>query len=424
MKKLNLKFYKLIYIAIITVLLIFLFSCSSKLNSDNSFLDESTKLDEENTYTLYGGLISVAVGNKSKIASELNFDYETKEEKWYNPLDTVNDANNNNDIKINTSTNSEIQKTKKVLNEPIDSFRVIENNTFVVEDFNLLNGATIYLIKHQSIAQILSVAVRTSDGKLVIFDGGRIADAEFLSKFIESEGNGKVDAWFITHIHDDHLGALYEILDKYAEKIYIENIYYKFANQDFYVKHIGEDAGIVQLFNEKLIEYIEYKNFETMTEDYQRYEVKIHYDIKKNDIINIDSEDSVSIKVMNNPYMLNHDPINNSSIVYKISINGIDMMVLGDLAYYGGEELLKEYTENNELDKLKSDIVVMAHHGQSGVDYSVYNAISPEIALWPTTKEIYENADGKYRTNETKSFVSKLGILYNYATTNYSYIIK
>ena len=115
---------------------------------------------------------------------------------------------------------------------------------------------------------------------------------------------------------------------------------------------------------------------------------------------------------MNDIYKLDDDSVNNSSVVYKVFLeNEKTMLVLGDLAYLGGEELLKDY--KNDMDKLKSDIVVMAHHGQGGVSEEVYKAIDPEVAIWPTTEKIYMNADKKYNTDDTKKWLSDINIKYN-----------
>ena len=103
---------------------------------------------------------------------------------------------------------------------------------------------------------------------------------------------------------------------------------------------------------------------------------KLHGDITKGQEIQLGDIRAV---VMNDPYLLDVTSVNNSSVVYKFYLNGVSILVLGDLGPEGGNLLMSEYTPAD----LKSDIVQMSHHGQYGVNRDVYAAINPQIALWP-----------------------------------------
>lgn len=288
----------------------------------------------------------------------------------------------------------------------------INNDEFENVNLGLFKSHYIYLLKSQTQAQMESIIVKDNNNNLIIFDGGRTNDSDYLMDIIK-ENNSTVKYWFLTHVHDDHIGAIFDICDRYKNEIYIENICYNFLDTDYYYQYIGHDAGIVNLVNQRLFEYKEY-----MSEN-KNYTVNIFNNLNKSDSFEISSK--LKVEVLNKPYALNHDVVNNSSVVYMAYIEDKKMIVLGDLAYYGGEKLIEDY---NGTDVLKSDIVVMAHHGQNGVDYPVYEKISPKIALWPTTKKIYYNIGNEYKTNETKEWLEKLNVLYQFATINKSYIIK
>ena len=294
-----------------------------------------------------------------------------------------------------------------------EEINLIDNNAeFKMVDLDLFIDHYIYLMKSQTESQMESIIIKNVFNELIIFDGGRKEDAEFLINIIKENGN-KVKYWFLTHVHDDHIGAIYEICDKYKNEIYIENIYYNFLPVEFYYQYVGNEAGIVDVVNNKFYEYQKYML------DNKNYVVNIKNDLKKGGIIKIN--DVLGVEVLNTPYRLNHDVINNSSIVYKAYIENKTMIVLGDLAYYGGEKLIEDYEGTN---KLKSDIVVIAHHGQNGVDYPVYKKISASIALWTTTKNIYENKQKKYNTDETKKWMEELNTKYQFVPIEKSYIIK
>lgn len=59
--------------------------------------------------------------------------------------------------------------------------------------------------------QCMSYTIESTDGGLVVVDGGRAWQSEELVNVIKEKG-GKVDAWIITHPHDDHCGVLCSIL--------------------------------------------------------------------------------------------------------------------------------------------------------------------------------------------------------------------
>ena len=98
-------------------------------------------------------------------------------------------------------------------------------------------------------AQNLSIVIKSPNGKLIVIDGGWEADADKLSSLILQQG-GKVDAWLITHPHEDHVGALCAILNDTGRKIKIDKIYCSLATPDWYRQVSPTGAGIAdQLLN-------------------------------------------------------------------------------------------------------------------------------------------------------------------------------
>lgn len=92
-------------------------------------------------------------------------------------------------------------------------------------------------------AQNLSIVIKSPHGKLIVVDGGWEADATKLSELILQQG-GKVDAWLITHPHEDHVGALCAILNDSSRKIKIDKIYCSLATPDWYRQVSPTGAGI------------------------------------------------------------------------------------------------------------------------------------------------------------------------------------
>lgn len=283
-----------------------------------------------------------------------------------------------------------------------------------IEEYNLgyFKNASVIIPKNQTIAQSLSIVVKNENNELIVFDGGRIEDADFLSQIIKDNG-GKVVAWYLTHIHDDHIGALYQILLNQKYDLQIKNLFFNFADFEWYYEKIGNDAGAVNIFYDAINKY----NNNILNDEKSKYLINVNNGIMKNDIHNYGN---VKVEVLNNLYKLDSDPINNSSIVYKIQIDDKTMIVFGDLGYNGGKKLMEECP----LKDLSSDIVVVSHHGQNGVPKELYYTTNPTIVIWPTTEAIYENYENKYNIDEIKDLFSFMSVKYNIFSYKSTTIIK
>ena len=259
-----------------------------------------------------------------------------------------------------------------------------------------LGGSKINLLSNQTASQMMSVLIETNQGKLIMIDGGVEGDSAHLIEAIAARG-GKVDTWLITHPHSDHVGALNYILSNPACGVTVDNIYYSFADLSWYQTNEAYRADMVATL---------------MTTLAAQPPEKLHGDIYKGQEIYVDN---VKITVMNKPYLFNHNAINNSSVAYKLNINGKTAMFLGDMGVEAGNQFLAD----NAAADLKSDILQMAHHGQNGVEFDVYKAISPEVCLWPTPNWLWNNDSGsgndsgEWLTVQTRQWMAQLGVQYN-----------
>lgn len=251
----------------------------------------------------------------------------------------------------------------------------------------------LWMLSSTTGAQNLSIVIKSPNGKIIVIDGGWEADADKLSSLILQQG-GKVDAWLITHPHEDHVGALCAILNDSARKIKIDKIYCSLATPDWYRQVSPTGAGIA----DQLLNAFTKLSVGTVTNN-----------IGRGTEINIDD---VNIRVLNNRGVYTYNGVNNSSMVYKIRVSGQSILILGDLAYDGGKDLIKSCTAA----ELKSDIVQMAHHGQQGVDQDAYALIAPTTCLWPSPAWLWNNdngggvGSGPWGTLTTRAWMDALGV--------------
>ena len=288
----------------------------------------------------------------------------------------------------NGQTVLESSNTSAKLDQPSvasNASAAISSGTMGVGELWMLGSATG--------AQNLSIVIKSPHGKLIVIDGGWEADAEKLSSLILQQG-GKVDAWLITHPHEDHVGALCAILDDTARKIKIDKIYCSLATPDWYRQVSPTGPGVA----DQLLTAFTKLPVGTVTNN-----------IGRGTEINIDD---VNIRVLNNRGVYTYNGVNNSSLVYKIRVSGQSILILGDLAYDGGKDLIKTCTAA----ELKSDIVQMAHHGQQGVDQDAYALIAPTTCLWPTPAWLWDNdngggiGSGPWGTLTTRAWMDGLGV--------------
>ncbi len=234
----------------------------------------------------------------------------------------------------------------------------------------------------------------TGSGKVIMMDGGMPTDESKLRSRLAAVGN-HVDAWFISHPHGDHVGALIPILEN-RNGISIGSIYYSRLSSTLLSQESGANNTYATPF---------YNALAVQTET---------------DVINVQrtgqvfTVDGVSIKVLGiaNPEILNN-AYNNSSMILKVSDATKSVLFLGDAGEECGEKLLKAYPG-----ELECDYIQMAHHGQQGCNQKFYNAAKFKACLWPTPSWLWKAGESsQYKTWETRKWIEAKGITENHVSS-------
>ena len=253
--------------------------------------------------------------------------------------------------------------------------------------------------------QMMAYGIKTKNNKIVLIDGGTKEDASQLEQYIMNNG-GRVHAWFITHLHSDHAGA-FEIISQNPE-IKIEKIYMSINSKQW---HLENDSSRVEDI-EDFFEVMESKELQQKVIEPQ-----------VNDRIKIDNLTAEILGIKNPEITTN--ATNNSSMVIKIKVNHKKILFLGDTGIESSEKLIKE-----QGNKLKSDIVQMAHHGQNGATEKLYQIVEPEICMWPTPEWLWNNNlngtedSGPWKTKETRKWMEDLQVKQHYIEKDGTHEIK
>ncbi|HPQ46664.1 MAG TPA: MBL fold metallo-hydrolase [Clostridia bacterium] len=238
-----------------------------------------------------------------------------------------------------------------------------------------LGGYTIIQAPNMTKTQMMSYLIVTPNGKLVVIDGGLRGDSAYLTEKIHEYGS-VVSYWIITHVHSDHYYALVDIAgSKDMRGITIEKLCYNFPPAEWILEAEPQYAQDNMVFFDVL----------PMFDD-------IAMILNEGDELDVDG---MMIDIMKVPDdYLEFDPgytggstVNDTCVVFRLIFpNGKKALFLGDLGFRAGQKLAKRFGE-----KLKSEIVQMAHHGQNGAGEDVYKLVRPEICMWTAPMWLYDN---------------------------------
>ena len=279
-------------------------------------------------------------------------------------------------------------------------------NVYAAENESLFGGATLYQLTSNRLDDTQQgYLIVTQNGKLVMIDGGQFFDDDVVSDLLH-KFKCEVDYWFITHPHEDHIGAAISIMKNNPE-IIIKNFCYSFPEIEWIRDKAerGLDAANAPAYTSEFLQLVEERAINVI-------------EIAGGDVFNVDG---IEIKVINDLLLCDSNPLNEASMVLKVFTANKSILFLGDAGPQLGNYLLENHYED-----LKSDIVQMAHHGQSGVTEEVYRAIDPEICLWPTKDWVFNNRNGltgevnsgSLQTFQVRKWMDKLKVKYHYISKN------
>lgn len=240
--------------------------------------------------------------------------------------------------------------------------------------------------------QCMSYTIENSLGGLIVVDGGRAWQSEDLVKQIKKRG-GVVDAWIITHAHDDHAGVLASVLeaDWHESEIEIKEIL--IGDMDYEaVMEEGSDrtdmVGYLQMGLEK------HDNVKVLKAGDELDVIGLHMKvlhtcnqtvIKHSDNILNDGSMVFTLKGEKRRVLFLADTADNTREIAEEVTDPSQGSKIGRLI---ADEILKNYPND-----VKSWAVQMSHHGNGSYPDYFYEAISPKRAFFAAPDWLMENKD-------------------------------
>ncbi|MBE6633972.1 MAG: MBL fold metallo-hydrolase [Ruminococcaceae bacterium] len=231
--------------------------------------------------------------------------------------------------------------------------------------------------------------IRLGDGSFLVIDGGYDSDNcaneiyNLLKENAPDPSSIVISAWIFTHGHIDHVGAFKVFASKYA------------SDKTVTIKSFVENMCLT----EEQTEFINTASWKTarktMEDYYPTVPVYVALTGQKLNFSNAEVEilytmpDYMPNRILNESDATPSDPLkgngNIQSVVFRVRINGISMLFMGDTVKLCCDEMSDRYGTY-----LKSDYVQMAHHGiedtrprAQNATKEIYGLIDPDYALLP-----------------------------------------
>ncbi len=247
---------------------------------------------------------------------------------------------------------------------------------------------------------MMSFVIVTKKDNVIVVDGGRAEDMPLLKEYV---GRRHISAWIFTHPHIDHISGFISEWNKNRCKDFdIERIVYNFPTPDWRdTEEVPDREYFLKDFDETLPSFYE---IEKELSD-------IAYIPKQGDSLTVDEIKIDFLFTWHRELVSN--PMNDASLVFKVTTPNKTVLFLGDLGPEGGDVLL-----NESRHLLKSDIVQMAHHGHMDCGLDVYCEIMPKTCLWCAPEWVYTEGDyPTYLSDREKLFKMGRHRMYGTAVT-------
>ena len=285
----------------------------------------------------------------------------------------------------------------------------------------------LYMLAPENSSLMNCFVIKTPNNKIVVIDGGGAGaghDSEtYLPAAIRAilglkeNAYFEVEAWFLTHGHNDHFYELAKLLNQYGTgfkycNYKINNFYFDFPEfgDEWSSKSGKGDYNLddLEILKDGLLNYYKQQGLiERSVSDNSLVYNQLNGAVINREAlaeglsIEIDGVTFDILKAFNGEDL----NVNSTSIIIRMSCGGHSVLFLNDAYIDTGDWLLKNYT----AEELKSDYVQMAHHGQSGTSEEFYNAIDTKnsVRLWCTPYwvwDVYE-ADNGIKTDVTRSWL-------------------
>lgn len=205
------------------------------------------------------------------------------------------------------------------------------------ESYNLL---TVHFI---NVGQGDSILIQVN-GKNMLIDAGPKNSSKTLLNYLNSQNIAKLDYVIATHPHEDHIGGMSFVINKYS------------INK-FYAPKVTQSTKIF----EQMIESLQNKNLSIIPINASTASIDLGPNTKT---------------TIYSPVSTSYDNLNNYSPVIKLTYFNNSFLFTGDAAFESEKEILQKNSDIN------ADVIKIGHHGSATSTAADFlKAVNPKIAV-------------------------------------------
>ena len=236
---------------------------------------------------------------------------------------------------------------------------------------------------------------------LIVIDGGWTEDAASVREAVYDAG-GHIDAWIITHPHQDHVGA-FNLLYTELDDITVDKIY-----------------TVDMASPEECIQIAPWDSTDAYN-DFLSLNVSNVIYVYSGDVLDICGlKFEIFSTYDENVKILSNDFLNDGSMMFKVTNQEESMLFCADVGIGMSDFLVNKWGEN-----LKADYLQMAHHGYGGLKDNFYQTVSPKVAFFDAPDWLMLDTTGKYDNPQNAEFMQSLGCeIYSFNSAPNSIVLK
>lgn len=224
----------------------------------------------------------------------------------------------------------------------------------------------------------MSYVIQCSDGSLVVIDGAMDEDAETLYPYLCKlcgDQEPVVDAWFITHAHPDHTYCCKEVANRYADRITVKKLVYRFPDEEYLVENEPDCLKQIPAFETAVAAFHAEHVIPQAGDRFVLGDTVFEMLLTCADLPSVRE--------------VRRQNLNDTSLVFRMLAEGQRVLFLGDVQKMGNDILIARYGND-----LKSDVCQVAHHGHFSSTAEFYDVVDPRILLWPASERTFQYVTG------------------------------
>ncbi len=213
-------------------------------------------------------------------------------------------------------------------------------------------------------AQGMCYTITDTEGHLIIIDGGFDMNSELVLNMI-IDHDSYVDAWIITHPHQDHVSVFNNLVNGDFD-FQIGTVYTIDLDYDYYESVVNDWDGGFEYYTAFL---------EALEQEDNVLNVQYVHNGDEYDLFGLDMKIFNAFELDNEYYL--DDPANNGSMMFKLSGQEESILFCADVSYK-----LSDYLMETWGDELKADYLQVAHHGIGRTMPTEFNLfVDPKVAF-------------------------------------------